>query len=611
MKDSTERFPTPLNAGRRLTRAFSSYFEFKFTGQWMFYSLLIGIVAGLGGMAFLYIEGLVNGYTMQGLAGFHPPLPGGEGGAAAHIRLPQGLNWWFLIIPTLGGLISGLLVFTWAPEAEGHGTDGVIKAFHHGRGIIRARVPIVKTLASAITIATGGSAGREGPIAQIGAGFGSVLATKLKLTDEDRRIMVVSGMAAGIGSIFRSPIGGAMFAVESLYRDDIETEGLVPAIMASIVGYSVFASFQGWDTIFRTNEYLFRNPLELAFYALFGLACALVGIFYVKVFYGIQDKLFRPLKLPRHVKPAIGGLCLGIIGLFFPYIFGSGYGWIQMAIDNDLPIKLMLAAALIKIFATSFTISSGGSGGIFAPSLFIGAMLGGAFGGVAHNLFPDIVTQPDTFVLVGMAAFFAGAANVPVSVTIMITEMTGSYGLLVPLIFTSTFAFFIAKKWSIYSQQVKNHAESQAHRGEFIVNLLKEIPVTVAYAKSDAVTRIENSMPLERILPLFAHKDEDCFPVVSPDGEITGLLSMSTLRAVIGEEETAGLIVAEDIKTAYECLKPDQSLHDALGLFLRTKYSSLPVVDSADKNKILGFLSYHNLITAYDNALVKWKTDNV
>ncbi|MFQ5674949.1 MAG: chloride channel protein [bacterium] len=594
--------------GRNLLTRFTRYFEFKFTGRWMFFSFLIGVVAGLGAILFFHLQEAIELISLEGLAGFYPPVPGGEG-ISETITGSVRYNWWFLIIPTIGGLISGFLVYTWAPEAEGHGTDGVIRSFHHERGTIRARVPVIKTIASAITIGTGGSAGREGPIAQIGAGFGSILASKLKLSDQDRRTMVVSGMAAGIGSIFRSPIGGAIFAVECLYKDDIETEGLVPAITSSIIGYTVFASFFGWSTIFKTSEFFFKNPLELVFYAVFGLMCALLGIFYVKIFYGFHEKVFARLKIPKHFKPAIGGLCLGILAFFFPYILGSGYGWIQKAIDGQLAIKLMIAAAILKVFATSFTISSGGSGGIFAPSLFMGAMLGGAFGGIANTLFPNIVTQPTAFVLVGMAAFFAGSANVPVSVTIMITEMTGSYGLLVPLIFTSTLAFFVARKWSIYSQQMKNHVESPAHRGDLIVDILKEIPVEVAYKPDPKLPKIPNNLTVEKILPLFSNRDEDCFPVVNKDGEITGLLSMGTLRAVIGDDGIGGIIVAEDIKTDLETVTPERNLHQALGQFLSSKYSSLPVVDSEDANKVLGFLTYHDLITAYDEALIKWSTD--
>ncbi len=605
----SSRFKRRLIRGRQLINEFGSNFEFRFTGRWMLFSFMIGLVAGLGGMAFFYIQEAVELVSLKGLASFYPPLPGGEGGGETSGALPQLYNWWFFIIPTIGGLISGFIVYTWAPEAEGHGTDGVIKAFHQERGTIRGRVPIVKTIASAITIGTGGSAGREGPIAQIGAGFGSVLATRLKLGDTDRRTMVVAGMAAGIGSIFRSPIGGALFAVESLYKDDIETEGLVPAITSSIIGYSVFASFSGWDTIFTTGEYVFHNPLELVFYGIFGLLCAVLGIGYVKIFYGIHEKVFAPLRIPRHLKPALGGLLLGCLGFFFPYILGSGYGWIQMAIDGNLAINVMLLGVILKVLATSFSIGSGGSGGIFAPSLFMGAMLGGAFGGLSHMFFPEVVTQPTAFVLVGMAAFFAGAANVPISMTIMITEMTGSYSLLVPLIFSSTLAFFVARKWSIYNQQVKSRVESPAHRGDLIVNILKDIPVKSAYVVAVDLPVVTNDLPVQRILPLFAHHEEECFPVKTTEGEITGLISMNTLRAVIGEDEIDNLIVAEDIKTKFVAVTPDENLHTALGIFLKTRYASLPVVDMNDRNNVLGFLTYRDLITAYDDALIKWTTD--
>lgn len=603
------RYKRHLILSRRIWRRFADYFEFRFTGRWMFYSLLIGIIAGLGAIVFFYLQEWIQELTLYHFSEYRPPLPGGEGGGTPY-HLPLN-RWWLLIIPTLGGLVSGILVYTWAPEAEGHGTDGVIKAFHAERGIIRPQVPVVKTLASAVTIGTGGSAGREGPIAQIGAGFGSILATRLKLSDQDRRTMVVAGMAAGIGSIFRSPIGGAMFAVEVLYKDDMETEGLVPAITSSIVAYSVFASVMGWNTIFSTGHYVFQNPLELVFYGAFALICAMLGIFYVKIFYGFHDKFFSRLKIPRHFRPALGGLLLGVVAFFFPYVLGSGYGWIQLAIDGKLGIQLMLIAALLKVFATSFTISSGGSGGIFAPSLFMGAMLGGAFGGVAQQLFPDIIHQPTAFVLVGMAGFFAGTANVPVSLTIMITEMTGSYSLLVPLIFTSTIAYFVARKWSIYSQQLKNFAESPAHRGDLIVDILKDIPVQAAYRPNSKLPKIPNDLPVQKILPLFADREEDAFPVVNKEGKITGLLSMGTLRAVIGEEDLGGVIVAEDIKTPLETVTPDENLHEALVKFLRTKYSTLPVVDPQDRDDILGYLSYRDLIHAYDEALLQWRGETI
>lgn len=275
--------------------------------------------------------------------------------------------------------------------------------------------------------------------------------------------------------------------------------------------------------------------------------------------------------------------------------------------DGQLAVWLMLTAAILKVFATSFTIGSGGSGGIFAPSLFMGGMLGGAFGEIVHRFFPEIITQPTAFVFVGMAAFFAGTANVPVAMTIMISEMTGNYGLLVPLIFTSTIAYLVARNWSIYSQQVKNHAESPAHRGDLIVDILKDIGVAEAYKRNLNLPKIPNNLPVQRIMPVFADREEDAFPVVNKKGEITGLLSMETLRAVLGDEVIDDLIVAEDIKTQLVTLTPQESLNEALVKFLKTRYNSLPVVDAQDPDRVLGTLSYRDLITAYDEALIRWK----
>jgi CIC family chloride channel protein len=235
-------------------------------------------------------------------------------------------KWVMFLLPAAGGLLAGIIIFTFAPEAEGHGTDAVIDAYNNKRGIIRKRVPIIKAISSIITIGTGGSAGREGPIAQIGAGFGSALATFLKLSDRDRRIMLICGTAAGIGSIFKAPLGGSIFAIEVLYKSDMETEGLVPAFISSTVAYSIFSSFFGWGHIFSMPSFSFTHPSELVFYGILGILCAATAILFVVIFYGMRNKFFRPLKIKPHFKPAIGGLFVGIIAMFFPQVLGTGYG---------------------------------------------------------------------------------------------------------------------------------------------------------------------------------------------------------------------------------------------------------------------------------------------
>ena len=321
--------------------------------------------------------------------------------------------WLLVIIPCLGGLLAGLIIFFIAPEAEGHGTDAMIEAFHFHAGYIRKRVPLVKIVASALSLGSGGSGGKEGPIAQTGAGFGSLLGSVLKLDPKDRRTLVLAGAASGIGAIFRAPLGAALYAPEVLYREmEFESRAILPCVLASIVAYTIFS------LLYKPGPLFFPGTVDFAFiellpYLLFGLVCALVGYFYIKVFYGLRDYFFRRLPLPRCLIVALGGLMMGAIICFYPQVSSTGYGWVQMAMDGKLLWQTMLILAVLKIVVTSCTISSGGSGGVFGPSVFIGAMLGGAFGFLGHRVAPGWVVHPNSFILVGIGGFFAGVAKVP------------------------------------------------------------------------------------------------------------------------------------------------------------------------------------------------------
>jgi CIC family chloride channel protein len=400
--------------------------------------IVIGIISGCGGILFNFLLQTGAQFFTKDLVNF---LTNGAAGRP-FFGVPLG-RWFMLGIPALGGLIAGLIVFSFAPEAEGHGTDAMIESFHWKKGVIRRRVPIIKTIASAITIGSGGSAGKEGPIAQIGAGFGSFLASVLKVGDKERRVMLLAGAAGGIGAIFKAPLGAALFATEVLYRrEDFEFEAVIPCILSSIVGFTVFTLYDGTGTIFRIPVFSTVSPGQLPLYAVLGLLCAGVGFVYVRFFYGVRDRFFKPLGISRMLKPALGGLFVGIIGFFLPEVLGGGYGSIQSAIDGRLAGGIMLALVFGKILATSCTISSGGSGGVFAPSLFIGSMLGGSFGDVCQKFFPHVVSQPSTFVLVGMGGFFAGVAKVPIAALIMVAEMTGGYALIVPMMIVRRFRTF-------------------------------------------------------------------------------------------------------------------------------------------------------------------------
>ena len=431
-------------------------------------SVILGIIGGLSAQLFMWMLRLSQNLFLVRIAGYRPPGLPEEGGILREFVGPHGL-WLVPLATTLGGFISGALVYGLAPEAEGHGTDTVVKALHWTGGTIRARVAPVKMLASAITIGSGGSAGREGPTALIAAGFGSLYATLLHRPERERRLLVLMGMAAGLSAIFRSPIGTAIFAVEVLYGGmDFESEALIYCMLAAIVAYAVNGWFVGWQSLFRVPPQLSAARLsDYGWYIALGAASGIVATILPEIFYRLRDA-FVALRVPPWTKPAIGGLGVGLLALRLPQVLGGGYGWIQQAIDGQLALHILLVLLFAKMLALSFTVSSGGSGGVFAPSLFVGSMLGGAFAGIFHH-------PPAGLVIVGMAAVFAGAARVPIATLLMVAEMTAGYQLLVPAGLAVMLSFLIQiklseyfKYGSLYEAQVAARADSPAHRAEHV-----------------------------------------------------------------------------------------------------------------------------------------------
>jgi len=573
--------------------------------RWLVFGLLVGIVSGLGASAFYYLLQAGRHFCFNLLAGYALPAPAGEqifeaAGALQFHRLV------FFLLPALGGLISGLLVYHFAPEAEGHGTDAMIDAFHNRKGRIRTRVPLIKGLASIITLSSGGSAGREGPIAQIGAGIGSAIGRLLNLSDRERRILLLAGCGGGLSAIFRAPLGGALTAIEILYKEDMETEALVPTVVSSITAYIIFTYFFGNAPIFFFPEYTFSNPRELIFYILLGLICVPAGIFFIKVFYAVRERIFQPLKIPLYVKPALGGLAVGCIGLFFPQVYGDGWGWIQLAILGKLGIGIMMAIALAKIIATSFTISSGGSGGVFGPTLFIGGMIGGAVGYSAHYFYPNIVAQPEAFVVVGMASFFAGVASAPIGTLLMCSEMTRGYGLIAPLMLVSIIAILFTRQHSIYARQVQSKRESPAHTADFTVNLFAETRVRDFY-KPEKVTPVRKTTSYGQLKKIFSASRIECFPVYDENDALIGSVNWDQARTIVFEEGLEDLIIAEDMMSPVRTVTPEDNFYDAFMKFMETNAEELLVVSPDDGNIVLGVLRHDDLIAAYSAELNRRK----
>jgi len=579
--------------------------RFFHTGRWLLFSAMVGVVAGVGAIVFDQLFEFATHVLLGGIGGFVPPAAGNE-----QVTAPFGpiAAWRLPVVLVFGALISGVIVYRFAPETEGHGTDGVIKAFHSGLGKIRRRVPLIKMIASSVTIGAGGSAGREGPVAQIGAGFGSFLGDVFKLSNRERRLLMLAGVAGGIGAIFRAPLGAALFAGEVLYREpEFEYESLMPGLLSAIVGYSIYASYAGWDPMFVTAPAQFQHPSELLAYALLGVICAVAAVVYIKIFYGLRDRLFRPLPVPNAVKPAIGAALLGVVAVLgFPEVLGMGYGYVQQAIDGQLAVRWMLVFVVLKMLATSLTISSGGSGGVFAPSLAIGGVLGGAFGTVAHELVPGIVVDSSaTFVLVGMGAFFAGAAKVPLASVVMVMEMTGSYGLLVPTLLAATISYLLVPLGvSLYENQVDNRVNSPAHLGSFAIDLLQGIKVADALEMLSRPICVREDEMVADVLKLVRDDRAIAYPVVDAEGALTGLLTFEEIRrALVLEQPLEEVMVREIARMEAEPVSPADDLRTVLQAYVENETRVIPVVESPGSRTVIGTISRGQVLLAYDREL--------
>jgi CIC family chloride channel protein len=509
----------------------------------------------------------------------------------------------------VGGLLCGAIVYRLAPETAGHGTDAAIEAYHFHDGKVRARVPFVKAISAAITIGTGGSAGREGPIAQIGSGFASILGSRLGLSSHERRTLMAAGMAAGIGAIFHAPLAGALFAAEVLYKDmDLEHEVLVPAFISSITAYSIFCAFFGWEPIFVTPDFVFDHPIQLLPYTGLAIVLAACAIIYVRFFYAVHNGFTR-LKIPNFVKPAIGGLLVGLIGLFAPRALGAGYGIVQQAIDHELSIPLLLGLAFCKIATTSFSVGSGGSGGVFGPAIVIGGALGGVVGLIAEQLMPGASINAGAFVIVGMAGFFAAAANCPISTIIMVSEMTGNFHLLVPSMLVCIVAYLLASRYSLYEKQLPSRLEAPSKMGNMLSAVLRTITVHKALgltpdsSEDRPILTVPKDMPLAYLIDRFSKSDQACFPVVDNDRKLVGMITSEDIRPTVTDGGLIGIILAHDIAKPPLTISSKDTLLTAVSKMTSNKTNTLIVVESSDPSRALAILSYDRVIQAYSQEI--------
>lgn len=543
----------------------------------IFLSLIIGAIAGFGAVGIRMLIQEVSDIS----------FPGGRNLLDNIKELP----WYFRIMaPAIGGLIVGPMIYFLAPEAKGHGVPEVMAAMINKGGRIRPRVALVKAVASSITIGTGGSVGREGPIIQIGASIGSTIGQVLKMPSRRLKTLVGCGAAAGIAAAFNAPIAGILFALELLLMD-FSAANLIPIAISSVVSTSISRNIEGDYAAFLVPSYTLTSSYELIFYGVLGILAGLVSFAFIKTLYYSETLFDDKFKIPGYIKPVIGGILLGVVALFFPETLGMGYDGMNIALHGKMLILTSLILIFAKILATSVTLGSGSSGGIFAPSLFMGAMLGSLFGGIIDVWFPDITSGPGAYALVAMAGLVAGTTRATITAIIIVFEMTADYHIILPLVIVCVISTYISSKLSresIYTLKLVLR-NIKVKEGEDS-NVLESLHVRDIFKKESDY--VESDSNAEKVIEKAVSSGDSVIPVVGSDGRLEGIITLSNMMYLLNDREMLNeLIIARDIMhTNVEPVVPSDNCHSAVEIMRRFNIDGLPVVNNHVENKLIGMI---------------------
>ncbi|MFL5264774.1 MAG: chloride channel protein [Anaeromyxobacteraceae bacterium] len=589
--------------------------ELRILGRTLLHAALVGSLAGLVGAAFFAALEIAQRQLLEVLAGYVPLRAQGETFLA-----PEGGHpfrpWLLALLPAVGGLVSGLLTRL-APETAGGGGDAAIEAYHRHGGLVRRRVLPVKAAAAIATLASGGSGGREGPTMQIGAALGSLVARVLPVSARERHVLLVAGIAAGISAVFRTPLGAALLAVEMMYRDDFEADALVPAILASVVAYSVVIALYGEATLFGDLPRFRFVPAQLPLFALLALAEALAAVAFVALLRAVQRAAAR-LPGPAWARPGLGGLAMGLVGVGVLValgprlaaagsghglgVFGGGYGAAQLALRGGAGlgagwglVGVLALVAAAKLVASALTIGSGAAAGDFAPSLVMGALVGAAFGEAMQLLLGDPRIAPGAFALVGMGTFYGGVAHAPLSALVLVAELAGSYDLLVPMMLSIAVAFVALRRWSLYPAQPETHRESPLHRAAAPPSALARLSAGDVAAPVE-VESVPAGAPFAALARLVgAARRQLVFPVVASGGARVGLVEAGSLREAAGGDGEAAWAVAADLMAPFVAVAPDATLAEVARRLADAELRQVPVVDG---ERLVGFVGEAEIMRA-------------
>ena len=511
--------------------------------------------------------------------------------------------------------MAGPIIAYFALEAKGHGVPEVMQAIALKGGRIRPRVVIAKVFASAFCIGSGGSAGREGPIVQVGAALGSTIGQFLHLSEGRIRNLVACGAAAGIAATFNAPIAGVLFAME-IILGELHLGDLGNVVIASVTASTVSRIFLGDRPAFSVPTYTMNTPWEVLLFAVLGIFAALLAVGFIRLLYWLED-LFDNWHFPEALKPAIGGLLLGCLAFIYPLIlvqpqgqplyanlpqiFGTGFSTIENTLSGSLPYMILLLLALLKPLATSLTLGSGNSGGVFAPSLFTGAALGGAFGWAVQRIFPGTTAGPGAFAVVGMAAFFAGAARAPFTAIVIVFEMTNDYRLILPLMAAVIVSLIVSTRIfpeSIYTLKlVKRGIHLKQGRD---VDIMETVRVEEVMVREPVIVPVD--MPIRQLADEFLRTGRHGFPVINKDGSLFGIVSLEDYRQAGNKSpDIMDQLVVQDITTRdVISVYPDETVGTALRRMSPRDISRLPVVARDNPHHLVGVVRRNDIVQAYE-----------
>jgi CIC family chloride channel protein len=573
---------------RVLTHRLLRKYRFTETTILILLSSVVGSLTGLGAVAFIWLI-LKAKYIFFG-----------RSVDLVHL-VSSNLEYWEVLIPAVGGLIVGPIVYKFAKEAKGHGVPEVMIAVALKGGVIRARVAIAKAIASAICIGSGGSAGREGPIVQIGAAAGSAIGQLFHMSERRVRVLVGCGAAAGISAVFNAPIAGVMFSLE-IVLGDFAIKTFAPVILSSVVASVVSHSLLGNNPAFVVPKYALVSAYEIPLYVILGILCALVAVLFTRSLFLFED-ISDNAKVPDVFKPAIGGLILGTLALFLPQIYADGYETTHSALAGELGMSFMVILVFAKIMATNLTLGTGNSGGIFAPSLFMGAMTGGWFGGLVHNWFPNQTAPSGAYALVGMAAVVAGTTHAPITAILIVFEMTGDYRIILPVMVACVFGTLVANKIlpeSIYTLKLtrrginlKRGKDADILRTEKVFHVMRRDYVT-----------IPPNMPLRQIMRLMEETNQSDFPIVDHENRFLGMVTFNDLKITLSRQYLTDLVVAQDLShTEYPHLHESDPIEEAFQKLGVRDLGSLAVLGEEGSDKVTGVLLKSDLVGYYNRRL--------